>query len=506
MRFVILFILCTLSLFAQRPVIDPDGVRNSASYTPGVRGLVTIFGSNLASRTETAATTPLPTLLAGTKVTFGGRPAFLLFVSPHQINLQVPASEDGDAVVVTTAAGSSDGYIHDNQTNYSQVGLFTADSSGCGQASAFNVLGATGATSINSRSHSVSPGDFISLYGTGLYAYRPAALVPDGNPAPSSPLYSAGPDPFTVDFQESAPVAWEGIAPGLIGVDQFNLKLASSAREGCAVPVQVMAEGTSRPVTIAVRNGGGPCVDPPVRGYGEVTWERSATGTTVAETLSVSLQASPGQVIPPPPAYIDHDDRFLLTRYAGPSCSIPGYQSLPAGTVTAQWAAANIDAAVVPLPNTPIAGLTMYQASLPTGTIQPGTFRVSSTGGAGAGSFQSSVRIGSGIQVTTELANRKIPMDQPLIVNWTGGDPDSWVTVKLVGPLGIQTILRRVQVRASAGTVRLEKIDGILFVPRLNEIVIEVTPAPEQIVTLQAPGLETIRHSWKYSYHFPVSQ
>ena len=506
LRPLVLFAICSVSLLAQRPVIDVGGVRNAASYTPGIRGLVTILGSNLAAGTETAATTPLPTMLGGTRVTFGGQAAFLLYVSPKQINLQVPFSLSG-GVVVTTAAGSSEVYALD-EYNYSQVGLFTADSSGCGQAAALNVSAATGAISINSPSNSASPGDFLSLYGTGLYAYRPGTYFPDGKPAPSSPLYSAGPDRFTIDFQSPALVEWEGLAPGLIGVDQFNVAVAPTTREGCAVPVQVFAEGTSRPVTVAIRKGGGPCVDPAPVGYGEITWEHSSTittsKTTVAETLSASLQASPGQIIPPPPSYAQNDDRFVVTPYTGPSCPIPGYRSLDAGTVSAQSAAANIAARVIPLPDTKISGLTMYQASLPTGSILPGQFRVSATGGAGAGAFQSSVRIGSGIQVTTDLADKTIPMNQPLIVNWSGGDPDSWVTVKLVAPLEIQTIVRQVQVRASAGTARMDLIEGLLFVPRLNELVVEVTPDPDQIATLAASGLQTIRHSWKYSYHFAV--
>ncbi|MEO8125873.1 MAG: hypothetical protein ABJF23_24245 [Bryobacteraceae bacterium] len=512
MRLVLLFAILSVSLLAQRPVIDRGGVRNSASYTPGVRGLVTIFGSNLANSTEIATTTPLPTMLGGTRVTFGGKEAFLLYVSPKQINLQVPfpvSSEDG-RIIVSTAAGSSDEYTADNSQNYSQMGLFTTNENGCGQASALNVSAETGAISVNSPSNSASPGDYISLYGTGLYAYKPRSYIPDGNPAPNAPLYSAGPDAFTVDFQNPARATWEGVAPGLIGVDQFNLKLAPTTREGCAVPVQVMAEGSSRPVTVAVRKGGGPCVDPTAVGYGEITWERSAMVTTantaVSETLSVSLQSSPGRTIPSPPSYIDHDDRFLQSYYVGPSCPIPGYRSLDAGTVTAQLTGGNVDASTVPVPNTQIAGLMMYEAALPAGTIQPGTFRLSATGGAGSGAFHSSVRIGSGIQITTALANKTIPTDQPLIVNWIGGDPDSWVTVKLVGPLGIQTLVRRVQVRASAGTARMELMDGLLLVPRLNELIVEVTPNPDQIVTFAAPGLEAIRHSWKYSYHFSVRQ
>lgn len=507
MRPATVFAICSVSLLAQRPVIDPGGVRNAASYTPGIRGLVAIFGSNLASSTETATTTPLPTTLGGTRVTFGGEAAFLLYVSPKQINLQVPFTEK-DGVVVTTAAGSSDEYPIDNN-NFSQVGLFTADGSGCGQAAALNVSAATGAVSINSPSNSASPGDFLSLYGTGVYAYKPT-YIPDGSPAPTSPLYSAGPDRFSIDFQSPALAEWEGLAPGIVGVDQFNIAIAPTTREGCAVPVQVFAEGTSRPVTVAIRKGGGQCIDPAPVGYGEITWERSSrittSNTTVAETLSMSLQASPGQTIPPPPSYAENDDRFVLTPYVAPPCPIPGYRSLDAGTVTAQLAAANIDARIVPLPDTKVPGLTMYQASLPAGTIQPGPFRVSATGGAGAGAFQSSIRIGSGIQVTTDLADKTIPTRQPLIVNWTGGDPDSWVTVKLMGSNGIQTVVRQVQVRASVGTARMDLIDGLLYIPRLNELVVEVTPNPDQIVTSEASGLQTIRHSWKHSYHFPVRQ
>jgi len=512
----LLFLLATVvnPIFAQRPVIDPGGIKNSASYTPGVRGLVTILGSNLANQTATATTTPLPTTLGGTRVTFGGTPAFLLYVSPKQINVQLPLpggnTEDPIPVVVTTAAGSSDPIAADIN-NFSQVGLFTADSSGCGQASALNVSAATGAVTVNSRTNSASPGDFISLYGTGLYSSRPTIPVPDGKPAPPSPLYEAGPDAFSVDFQPQAVATWEGVAPGLIGVDQFNIKLDPNTREGCSVPVQVFSFGTTQPVTIAVRKGGGPCVEPDPVGYGEITWERASTttvsGTTVAETLTASLQVSPGQVIPPAPSFVNGDDRYSVTHIPGPLCAVPGYGSLAAGHISAQLPSGNIEAPVVPLPDAPVPHLTIYRATLPAGTIQPGQFTVSSTGGAGVDKFQSSVHIGSGIQVTTPLANRVIPVNEPLVVNWTGGDPDSWVTVKLVGALlDTQAVTRRIQVRASAGTARFELMAGLVFVPRLTEIVFEVTPDPSQIVTFQAPGIDTVRHSWKYSYHFPARQ
>ncbi|MFN7931255.1 MAG: DUF5666 domain-containing protein [Blastocatellia bacterium] len=52
--------------------------------------IIASFGSNLAASTQSAATTPLPTSLAGVTVLVDGKPAPLFFVSPTQINYQVP--------------------------------------------------------------------------------------------------------------------------------------------------------------------------------------------------------------------------------------------------------------------------------------------------------------------------------------------------------------------------------------------------------------------------------
>ena len=40
--------------------------------------------------------------------------------------------------------------------------------------------------------------------------------------------------------------------------------------------------------------------------------------------------------------------------------------------------------------------------------------------------FQSSVPIGSGIQVTTPITGKTFPHDKPLAINWTGGDPNTF--------------------------------------------------------------------------------
>src|SRR5215472_18440033 len=76
-----------------RPAFTASGVVNGASFAPGVvaNSLATIQGTNLASVTDTwnnsLANGQLPTSLDGVTVLFNGKPAYLTYVSPTQINL-----------------------------------------------------------------------------------------------------------------------------------------------------------------------------------------------------------------------------------------------------------------------------------------------------------------------------------------------------------------------------------------------------------------------------------
>src|SRR6202044_3674331 len=69
---------------------------------------ISIYGANLALGFTTWIPGSFPTSLGGTSVTIDGKSAFLWYVSPTQINLQVPADTKTGSVpvVVTTAAGA----------------------------------------------------------------------------------------------------------------------------------------------------------------------------------------------------------------------------------------------------------------------------------------------------------------------------------------------------------------------------------------------------------------
>jgi uncharacterized protein (TIGR03437 family) len=66
-----------------------------------------IFGSNLATTTAMATTTPLPLTLGGVTVTIGSTSVPLLYVSCTQIKLQVPTELITGQVVVTVAPSCS---------------------------------------------------------------------------------------------------------------------------------------------------------------------------------------------------------------------------------------------------------------------------------------------------------------------------------------------------------------------------------------------------------------
>src|SRR5690606_36141942 len=77
----------------QAPRISSEGVVDAATFAAGPiapGSIVSIFGAALADGVAEAAQTPLPTTLQDVRFEFGGTPAPVFFVSPGQVNIQVP--------------------------------------------------------------------------------------------------------------------------------------------------------------------------------------------------------------------------------------------------------------------------------------------------------------------------------------------------------------------------------------------------------------------------------
>jgi uncharacterized protein (TIGR03437 family) len=529
-----------MGAWCQAPVVS--AVVDSASYTatlgePG--SIASIFGTNLAASTAIAQVIPLPKQLAGTTVIWNGVSAPLFYVSPTQINFQVPRDSGQSAVVansviVSTLAGTSALFQPSSASPnaWYVAGLFAMDGSGCGQGAVLNIAN-DGSGSFNSPLNSASPGGWISAYGTGV---APPGGPPDGAATPATPLLDvqAGLQFDFAGLEGTPPKWWSGLAPGLVGVDQFNAEIPNTVREGCAVPVQVQyssrSNAISQPVTLAIRQGGGACVDPPSAGYGQIVWQKTVTTTTSNEasesdTVTLSLQSSPGKQAPPTPVYSDgcsqpgntcSNSLQSTITYLGPSCSVPGYRSLAAGTVTLQGPTLGpAPVPVIPFQEGQLGGLSAYQAALPKAAIQAGKYTITASGGADVGAFQATGQIGADIQIQTALAGANVwDGCKPLTINWTGGDPNSWVTVSLVQ-----------QVAASYGgyqftnfAYRTPTSNGVMTIPYSVPgsrngclgstpvtISIEVDPDPSNIASFSASGLALGGQvTWKYIHAFPA--
>jgi uncharacterized protein (TIGR03437 family) len=209
--------------------------------------IVSAFGQRLATAIQAATTLPLPTTLAGTQVLVKDsvgveRAAQLFFVSPNQINYQVPpGTAPGTATAIVT---SGDGTVSAETVRLASVapGLFTADASGRGLAAA-TVLRVKGdgsqsfepVASFDAAQNKfvAAPIDlgpasdqvFLVLYGSGWRFRSSLAAV-------TAKIGGA-----------DATVSFAGAVPNFVGLDQANLLIPRSLIGRGEVEVMLTVDG-----------------------------------------------------------------------------------------------------------------------------------------------------------------------------------------------------------------------------------------------------------------------
>jgi len=191
--------------------------------------IVAAFGSRLATVTQSAVSTPLPTSLAGTTVKVkdsagSERLAPLFFLSPGQVNYQIPAGTLTGPATVTVTSG--DGAISTGTVQIAPVApsLFSANSDGQGLAAAvalrikadgtqnFEPLGLFdgGQSKFLPRVLDLGPETdrvYLLLFGTGIRNRSSLSAV----------MATIG--------GVAAEVLYAGPQGGLVGLDQLNLSL-----------------------------------------------------------------------------------------------------------------------------------------------------------------------------------------------------------------------------------------------------------------------------------------
>ena len=230
--------------------INPQGVVNAASFAPvgapvSPGEFISIFGAGFATAT-TVAPAPLPNILGGVQVLINNTPAPLYFVSSGQISCLVPFGVTGStASFVVTTGGRSTAAVEIPLAKTSP-GIFTVPSAGTGPGA---ILKAD--FSLVSASNPAKRGDVVLVFLTGLGAVTPP--ISDGTLAPTNPL-SRVPGTLGVYIGgKQADILFQGLAPGLFGLYQLNLKIPLNSPTGNSVPFAIdSGDGFHDMVDIAV--------------------------------------------------------------------------------------------------------------------------------------------------------------------------------------------------------------------------------------------------------------
>jgi uncharacterized protein (TIGR03437 family) len=207
------------------------------------------FGERLANQSKGADSPQLSTALGGSTISVldsAGvlRLAPLFYVSPGQINYEVPAGVANGEATITATSGSGATSSGTAQIASVAPGIFSANVSGKGVAAATAVrIKADGSQSpvtvfqcdANGRNCVAAPIDvdpgngtvYVALYGTGIRNRTSASNV----------KCSLG----GVD----ASVTFAGAQGQFVGLDQINVKIPASLKGRGEVPVIVTADGVA---------------------------------------------------------------------------------------------------------------------------------------------------------------------------------------------------------------------------------------------------------------------
>lgn len=259
-----LLILVPLSCaIAQIPALTNGGIVNGVTYAVGQPiapgSIASLFGSNLAGDLAQADSVPLSSTLANVSVTMNGVPAPLFFVSPGQINVQVPwdvlpdGVDSGSATVVVTRGlvSSNAGSV---QIAPLSPAIFTIGSDGQGNAIAINPDGSIAApvgTVPGLITHPAQVGEAIVILATGLGAVTPV-LANGANSIDQ--LRSTVRTPNVLVGGSPAQLLFSGLSPSFTGVNQINAMIpAVGAGPAVSLQLQFGDIVTSDQVTIAIQ-------------------------------------------------------------------------------------------------------------------------------------------------------------------------------------------------------------------------------------------------------------
>lgn len=220
------------------PYIAPAGIMNGVGQTPGSAvapgSIISIFGQSLAPEVTVGPVNPLSQSISGVTVTVNDLILPLMFVSPQQINAQLPSSLGAGSYTLQVQTVGQPNISGDFTVARNAPGLFfqTADSVNY-------VMALHADNSLVSTASPAAAGETITLLGTGYGPYQSTVL--DGFFPPNPP--PAVKDTVLLSVGGVNPSSTSTAAPGFTGVDFTVFTVPSGLAAGTAVPVKVTING-----------------------------------------------------------------------------------------------------------------------------------------------------------------------------------------------------------------------------------------------------------------------
>ncbi len=249
------------------PTVSTGGIDGAGGSVPAVTavspgGLASLYGVNFAPagtsqvvQASDIVNGVLPTTLAGVCVQVDGLPAFLTYVSPTQVNIQVPAIHVGGNVQVQVTSGcGTSGALSGPAVSVAAMTatpeflFWTKNANGVNPVIAVNaVTGAyVGAAGLISGVPfaPAKPGDYLTIYGVSFGATNPA-VAPGVAPSAIAPIPNAS---MTIggNPMPAANLIYVGASPGTAGLYQVNIQLPAGFADG-DYPLTLTVNGVTTP-------------------------------------------------------------------------------------------------------------------------------------------------------------------------------------------------------------------------------------------------------------------
>jgi uncharacterized protein (TIGR03437 family) len=228
------------ALLDRVPYIAPAGVKNAAGETPqdavAPGSIISIYGASLTDGVALGPESPLAQTLGGVTVRSAGRLLPLFFVSPEQINAQLPSDlPEGPQNLTVRWEGHSE--VAANFTVARNApGLFGRPIDDRMFAAATHEDGSP--ISPDSPAHK---GEVVTILGTGFGPYLQQA--PDGFVLPESVNFRLA-DRIELVIGDSSPEPlYAGAASGRVGVNAVRFRIGQELPSATSVELKVRING-----------------------------------------------------------------------------------------------------------------------------------------------------------------------------------------------------------------------------------------------------------------------